>query len=73
MKNGKKIDDLEFLDQMMAIDYKLFMSDDVLTKLDRATMSASLEGREPLLDHRIIEYLAQVPTKIKYKNKEGSI
>ena len=55
----------------MAIDYKLFMNDDVLTKVDRATMSVSLEGRDPLLDHRLIEYLARVPSNMKYKNKEG--
>lgn len=51
--------------------YRLFMNDDVLTKVDRATMSVSLEGREPLLDHRIIEYMARVPLDIKYKNKQG--
>ena len=67
----KKTNNLEFLEHMMAVDYKLFMSDDILTKIDRATMSVSLEGREPLLDHRIIEYLARVPKEIKYKNKEG--
>lgn len=66
-----KIEELDFLNQMMAIDYKLFMKDDVLTKVDRATMSVSLEGREPLLDHRIIEYLAQVPSELKYKNNQG--
>lgn len=66
-----KIDNLNFINQMMAIDYKTFMSDDVLTKVDRATMSVSLEGREPLLDHRIIEYLARVPIELKYKNREG--
>jgi asparagine synthase (glutamine-hydrolysing) len=62
---------LSFLNYMMAVDYKAFMNDDVLTKVDRATMSVSLEGREPLLDHRIIEYMARVPEDIKYKNKEG--
>jgi len=67
----EKIGNIEFLNQMMAIDYKLFMSDDVLTKVDRATMSVSLEGREPLLDHRIIEYMARVPLDIKYKNRQG--
>ncbi len=56
---------------MMRIDYATFMSDEVLTKVDRATMSVSLEGREPLLDHRIIEYMARVPIDLKYKNKQG--
>lgn len=70
-KKWEKIDGVEFLNQMMAVDYKLFMNDDVLTKVDRATMSVSLEGREPLLDHRIIEYMARVPLDIKYKNKQG--
>jgi asparagine synthase (glutamine-hydrolysing) len=60
-----------FLKYMMSVDYKAFMSDDVLTKVDRATMSVGLEGREPLLDHRIIEYMARVPGSIKYKNREG--
>lgn len=70
-KKWEKIGSIEFLNQMMAVDYKLFMNDDVLTKVDRATMSVSLEGREPLLDHRIIEYMARVPLDIKYKNKQG--
>lgn len=70
-KKWEKIGSIKFLNQMMAIDYKLFMNDDVLTKVDRATMSVSLEGREPLLDHRIIEYMARVPLDIKYKNNQG--
>ena len=63
--------DLSFMDNMMLNDYKTFMVDDVLTKVDRACMSNSLEGREPLLDHRIIEFMARVPIDIKYKNKQG--
>jgi len=70
-KKWQKIGSIKFLNQMMAIDYKLFMNDDVLTKVDRATMSVSLEGREPLIDHRIIEYMARVPLDIKYKNNQG--
>ena len=62
---------LSFMDNMMLVDYKSFMVDDVLTKVDRATMSVSLEGREPLLDHRIIEFMARVPLGVKYKNKQG--
>ena len=60
-----------FMDEMMRVDYKTFMVDDVLTKVDRATMSVSLEGREPLLDHRIVEYMARVPVSMKYKNNQG--
>ncbi|VAW45900.1 Asparagine synthetase [glutamine-hydrolyzing] [hydrothermal vent metagenome] len=64
-------DNLSFMDNMLLTDYTTFMVDDVLTKVDRATMSNSLEGREPLLDHRIIEFMARVPLDIKYKNKQG--
>lgn len=51
---------------MLAIDYKSYMVDCILAKVDRATMSVSLEGREPLLDHRIVEFAAQLPSCFKY-------
>lgn len=58
------------LNQMLAIDYKTYLVDDVLTKVDKATMSTSLEGREPLLDYRIIEFTAQLPSHLKYNKGE---
>lgn len=54
----------------MAIDYKTYLIDDILQKVDRAAMSVGLESREPLLDHRLIEYMAQVPDEFKIRNNE---
>ena len=58
------------LSYMMAIDYTTYMLDDILQKVDRATMTASLEGREPFMDQHIIEWASRLPDDFKYRNGE---
>ncbi len=56
------------LNRLLAVDYMTFLVDNNLVKMDRATMSVSIEGREPMLDHRLVEYLARVPDALKTKD-----
>lgn len=67
----KYINVADDLDKALAMDYNTFLVDDILTKVDRATMSCSLEGREPLIDHRIIEFAAQLPVSFKYNEGQS--
>jgi asparagine synthase (glutamine-hydrolysing) len=60
----KKINSIENI--LLHIDYTRPLRDCLLVKVDRGTMSASLEGREPLMDHRLAEFAAQLSFDFKY-------
>lgn len=58
-------------EKLMEVDFKTYLVDDILTKVDRSTMSMGLEGREPLLDYRVIEYAAQLDSSLKIQHGNG--
>jgi asparagine synthase (glutamine-hydrolysing) len=53
------------------LDYKTYLVGDINTKVDRASMAHSLEVREPLMDHELIEWLATLPSTLKIRGQEG--
>jgi asparagine synthase (glutamine-hydrolysing) len=56
------------LDRALYVDVKTYLVDDIMTKVDKMSMAVSLEAREPLLDHKLLEFAATVPSSLKLKN-----
>jgi asparagine synthase (glutamine-hydrolysing) len=59
------------LSRIQYVDIKTNLVDDILTKVDRASMAHSLEVRVPLLDHEVVEYAAGIPAAYKLRRGEG--
>nr|WP_298930070.1 XrtA/PEP-CTERM system amidotransferase [uncultured Erythrobacter sp.] len=59
------------LDRAQYADLKFWMPGDILTKVDRTSMAVSLEAREPLLDHRLVEFAARLPESMRVKGSTG--
>jgi len=61
----------EFVPWMVALDMLVYLPDDILVKVDRATMAASLESRAPFLDHRLVEFSWRLPMELKLRGTVG--
>jgi len=61
----------EALDRAQYADMKIWLPGDILTKVDRTSMNVSLEAREPLLDHRLVEFAAKLPVSLRLSGGEG--
>lgn len=61
----------DFRHTMMYIDMLTYLPDDIMVKVDRASMAASLESRAPYLDHRLIEFAWRLPVEYKIRKRES--
>jgi asparagine synthase (glutamine-hydrolysing) len=59
---------ISIMDAMMRSDLKNFLGEDILTKVDRASMACSLECRDPFLDHRLVEFAYSLPLEYLYRD-----
>ena len=62
---------LDQLSRIQYVDMKTYLPDDILTKVDRASMAVSLEVRAPLLDHKLMERAATIPSSLKLRGRAG--
>jgi len=64
-----RCESLDPLDKALYVDLKTYLADDILVKVDRMSMAHALEVRAPLLDHKLLEFTATIPSSLKLKGR----
>jgi asparagine synthase (glutamine-hydrolysing) len=67
LEHFNEVRDCNWLDQALYVDIKTWLVDDILYKVDRASMAHGLEVRAPFLDHRLVEFAASLPPELKMR------
>jgi len=69
VRHYEQSDAPDFVDATLDVDVNLYLPDDLLVKMDVATMAYGLEARSPLLDHKFMEFVARLPSSFKLKGR----
>ena len=65
----ERVRHLDVISRLLYLDSTVYLPDDLLTKVDRMSMAHSLEVRVPLLDHKVVELAARIPSELKFKGR----
>jgi asparagine synthase (glutamine-hydrolysing) len=71
LEKFRETDAEDFLDKALYADVMMYLPDDLLVKIDIASMANSLEARSPFLDHKFMEFVARIPSRLKLKGRTG--
>src|SRR4029078_5325945 len=69
-QNAEESDNEDIVTRMQSVDTRLYLAEDILTKVDRASMAVSLEVRAPFLDPRVAEFAASLPSGYKRRGSK---
>jgi asparagine synthase (glutamine-hydrolysing) len=68
-RHFEKVRDADPLSRVLYVDFKTWLANDILVKVDRMSMACSLEVRSPFLDHKIVEFAARLPASLKFRGR----